>query len=122
LPGASRPILLCSDSSELPLIRVKLVKLQEQEQVLLVTMHHIISDGWSMGVFIRELSTLYEAYSNDRPSPLTELPIQYADFAYWQRELLEEVIDKQLSYWKKQLAGITRLQLPTDHPRPPVQT
>src|SRR6185503_3342864 len=65
---------------------------------------------------------LYEAYSNGKPSPLSELAIQYADFAYWQREWLEEVIDKQLSYWKKQLAGVSRLQLPIDHSRPAIQT
>src|SRR5262249_54053491 len=110
------------DLREVPLIRVKLLKLGELDQVLLATMHHIISDGWSMGVFIKELAALYEAYSNHRSSPLEELSIQYADFAYWQREWLGEVIDRQLSYWKKQLAGISKLQLPIDHPRPAVQT
>ena len=87
-------------------------------------MHHIVSDGWSMGVLYRELSVLYEAYANGRPSPLPELPIQYADYAVWQRQWLQgEVLERQLSYWKKQLAGIPAvLNLPTDRPRPAVQS
>jgi hypothetical protein len=87
-------------------------------------MHHIVSDGWSMGVLYRELSILYRAFLNGQPSPLAALPIQYADFAVWQRECLEaEVLDKQLSYWKKQLEGIPAvLNLPADRPRPLVQS
>ncbi len=106
-----------------PLFRAGLLRLGEEEHVLLLTMHHIVSDGWSMGVFRRELETLYEAFSRGEPSPLAELPIQYADFAVWQRRWLQgEVLDRQLSYWKQRLAGVGALELPTDHPRPPVQT
>src|SRR3712207_2447474 len=86
-------------------------------------MHHIVSDGWSMGVFLRELGALYGAFSSGSPSPLPELPIQYADYALWQRQWLQgEVIDEQLTYWKEQLAELPALELPTDHPRPAVQT
>ena len=86
-------------------------------------MHHIISDGWSMGILYRELSVLYEAFSKGKPSPLPELPIQYADFAVWQREWLQgKNLEEQLTFWKEQLRDITTLELPTDHPRPPVQT
>ncbi|MEN9568431.1 MAG: hypothetical protein RLZZ69_3627, partial [Cyanobacteriota bacterium] len=94
------------------------------EYVALLTMHHIVSDAWSMSVFVRELSTLYEAFSTDQPSPLPELPIQYPDFAAWQRQWLQgEVLETQLSYWRKQLGdSLPVLQLPTDRPRPKVQT
>ena len=87
-------------------------------------MHHIASDGWSMGVLVEELATLYDAFINDRPSPLPDLPIQYADYAQWQRDWLQgEVLEQQLNYWKKQLADAPELlALPTDHPRPAVQT
>jgi amino acid adenylation domain-containing protein len=87
-------------------------------------MHHIICDGWSLGVFLRELKTLYEAYLEGNPSPLPELPIQFADFVLWQREWLQgEVLTAQLTYWKNQLAdAVAVLQLPTDHPRPAAQT
>ena len=92
--------------------------------MLLLSMHHIVSDGWSMGVLFRELSALYEAYREGRESPLPELPVQYADYAVWQREQLAgEVLDRQLAYWRERLAGAPELlELPTDHPRPPVQT
>jgi acyl carrier protein len=84
-----------------PLLRTTLVRLSEQKHVLLLTMHHIVSDGWSMGVLVHELSTLYTAFAMDEPSPLPELPIQYADFAVWQRQWLQgEVLDAQLSYWR----------------------
>ena len=106
-----------------PLLRSKLVRLSVDDHVLLVTMHHIVSDGWSMDVFFRELSILYEAYSEGKPSPLAELPIQYADYAAWQRDRLKgEILDTQLSYWKKQLENLPTLQLPTDWPRPAVQS
>src|SRR5215217_18556 len=107
-----------------PLLRAKLLRLGENEHVLLLTMHHIVSDGWSMGVFVRELAALYEAYMAGRPSPLQELPIQYTDFAAWQRDWLQnEKLEEQLSYWKAQLADAPPLlELPTDRPRPPVQT
>jgi aspartate racemase len=106
-----------------PLFRTKLLRLGEEEHVLLVGMHHIVSDGWSMGVFWRELRALYNAFCVGKPSPLAELPIQYADYAIWQRGWLQgEVLDKQLGYWKRQLADVAALELPTDRPRPPVQT
>ena len=107
-----------------PLLRTTLVKVSEAEHVLLWTMHHIISDGWSMGVLIREVAALYEAFVRGAASPLEELPVQYADYAVWQREALnEEVIEGQLAYWRKQLGGeLTVLELPTDHVRPAVQT
>ncbi len=112
------------DLSCWPLLRVRALRLGEEEYVLLCAMHHIICDGWSIGVFIRELAGLYEAYAQGQESSLPELPIQYADYAQWQQEWLqEEVLDQQLSYWKEQLAGAaTVLELPTDRPRPTRQT
>jgi amino acid adenylation domain-containing protein len=107
-----------------PLLRSHLVALSGEEQVILLTMHHIVSDGWSQGVLVQELASLYEAFSQGRPSPLPELPIQYADFACWQRQWLAgEVLDAEIAYWKERLAGAPpRLELPTDRPRPAVQT
>ncbi|EGK86184.1 amino acid adenylation domain protein [Microcoleus vaginatus FGP-2] len=107
-----------------PLFRVQLLRLEEAEYMLLVTMHHIVYDGWSYDIFLRELAALYDAFSSGKPSPLSELPIQYADFAHWQREWLQvEVLESQRDYWKQQLSGnLPILQLPTDYPRPPVQT
>jgi amino acid adenylation domain-containing protein len=112
------------DLSAGPLVRARLLKLSDEEHVLLLTMHHIISDGWSVGILMRELSALYESFRAGRPSPLAELPVQYADFAHWQRRWLEgEVLEAQLTYWRKELAGdLPLLQLPTDRPRPAVQT
>src|SRR5215212_5895560 len=106
-----------------PLFRARLVRLDPEEHVLVVTMHHVVSDGWSLGVFWRELGALYRAFCRGEPSPLEELPVQYADYALWQRQWLEgEVLEGQLGYWKDQLADIGALELPTDHPRPRVQT
>jgi FkbH-like protein len=107
-----------------PLLRVQLLRLAPEDHALLLTMHHIISDGWSVGVLVKEVKALYNAFTEGRPSPLPELPIQYADFAVWQREWLQgEVLEAQVSYWKEQLANAPALMpLPTDHPRPPVQT
>ncbi|MDY6950341.1 MAG: amino acid adenylation domain-containing protein [Thermodesulfobacteriota bacterium] len=107
-----------------PLLRATLLRISEQEWVLLLTMHHIAGDEWSMEVLFRELAALYKAFSMGRPSPLKALPIQYADFAVWQRERLEaEELDGQLSYWKEKLAGApTALNLPADYPRPAMQT
>ncbi|MUL37905.1 non-ribosomal peptide synthetase [Gloeocapsopsis dulcis] len=104
------------------LVRTTLLRLSPEEHVLLVIMHHIITDGWSCGVFLRELSTLYAAFSQSQPSPLPELPIQYADFTIWQRDRIQgEFLKNQLNYWKKQLNGeLPVLQLPTDRPRPAV--
>ncbi|HST59897.1 MAG TPA: amino acid adenylation domain-containing protein, partial [Longimicrobium sp.] len=106
-----------------PLFRAALLRLGEEDHVLLLSMHHVVSDGWSLGVLFRELSALYEAYRDGRESPLPELAVQYADYAVWQREQLEgEVLDRQLAYWREQLSGAPELlELPTDHPRPPVQ-
>jgi amino acid adenylation domain-containing protein len=106
-----------------PLIRLRLLKLGDEEHIALMTMHHIISDGWSIGILIREFASLYEAFTEGRSSPLPELPIQYSDFAVWQQEWLQgEALKTQLAYWKRQLAGLPILKLPTDRPRPPVQT
>ncbi|MBD2148400.1 condensation domain-containing protein, partial [Sphaerospermopsis sp. FACHB-1194] len=106
------------------LIRVTLLQQEPESHLLLITMHHIIIDGWSMGIFFKELEALYSAFIQGKPSPLTELTIQYADFALWQRKwLTKEVEDKQLEYWKQQLADAPPLlELPTDYPRPPEQT
>ncbi|MCV3216971.1 amino acid adenylation domain-containing protein [Plectonema radiosum NIES-515] len=104
------------------LLRVALLQLAETAHVLMLTMHHIISDGWSLGVLIEELSVLYNAFIKVQPSPLPPLPIQYVDFAHWQRNQ-RTMLDNQLVYWKKQLTGAPPLlQLPTDHPRLPVQS
>jgi condensation domain-containing protein len=107
-----------------PLLRVKLLRLGELQHVLVLTMHHIINDAWSTGVLFQELGPLYNAFSAGKPSPLPELPIQYADFAYWQRQWLQgDLLENELSYWKKQLGGsLPLLELPTDHPRPAVQS
>ncbi|HEU0054821.1 MAG TPA: amino acid adenylation domain-containing protein, partial [Longimicrobium sp.] len=117
---AARPFDLAAG----PLFRAALLRLGAEDHVLLLSMHHIVSDGWSMGVLFRELSALYEAYREGGESPLPELPLQYADYAVWQREQLEgKVLDLQLAYWRERLAGAPELlELPTDHPRPAVQT
>ncbi|MEM9148993.1 MAG: amino acid adenylation domain-containing protein [Cyanobacteria bacterium P01_F01_bin.3] len=106
-----------------PLLRVKLVQIDATERVLSVVMHHIISDGWSIGIFIRELATLYRNYRLGTPYSLPPLPIQYADYSQWQRQWLQgEVLEKQLHYWQKTLSGApAQLKLPTDFPRPSVQ-
>ncbi|MGW2443543.1 amino acid adenylation domain-containing protein [Streptomyces sp. NPDC001675] len=107
-----------------PLIRVRLLRRSETEHHLLVTTHHSVSDGWSVGVFFRDLVALYEAFAAGRPDPLEPLPVQYADYAHWQRERLAgDLHDRQTDYWKRQLAGIDpRLTLPTDRERPRVKT
>lgn len=112
------------DISEGPLLRATLLKFSQSEHVLITTLHHIVTDWWSFNLLWRELSLLYKDFSEGRPSPLAELPVQYADFALWQREWLrDEVLASRFSYWKKQLAGAKFvLELPTDRPRPPVQT
>src|SRR6185369_5352211 len=110
--------------SEGPLFRVRLLKLGSEEHVLLLTLHHIIGDGWSMGVLYKELSALYTSYASGAESPLAELPVQYADYAVWQRERLnEELLEEQVQYWREQLRGAPAvLELPTDRPRPIVPT
>ncbi|HEX8353070.1 MAG TPA: amino acid adenylation domain-containing protein, partial [Pyrinomonadaceae bacterium] len=107
-----------------PLLRCTLLRLRDDEHALLVTMHHVVSDGWSMGVLVKEVAALYAAYVEGEESPLAELPVQYADFAAWQREWLRgPVLEEQLSYWRGQLAAPRPvLELPTDRPRTSVQT
>ncbi len=102
-----------------PLARVRLLRLGEADHVLLFCMHHIIGDVWSMNVLVSEWAKLYDAFSMDQPSPLEPLPFQYADYSVWQREWLQgDVLEKQLDYWRKQLADApTVLSLPTDKPR-----
>ncbi len=107
------------DLSKGPLFRTTLLQLSETEHVLLVTMHHIVSDGWSVGVMVRELSALYEAYREGKESPLPELQLQYGDYAVWQREQ-EHAGAEHMSYWREQLADVSVLELPTDRPRPAV--
>jgi alpha-ketoglutarate-dependent taurine dioxygenase len=107
--------------SEGPMMRVKLIRLREEEHVVCVTMHHIVTDGWSMGVFVREMGELYEAYESGRKEELEELKIQYGDYAVWQREWLQgEVLEEQMRYWKKQLKGVKRVELVRDRERPKV--
>ncbi len=107
-----------------PLLRATLLRLEAEDHVLLLVMHHIVADGWSLSILFGELGNLYEAYCAGRPSPLPELAIQYADFSAWQHEWLQgEVLDQQLGYWKQQLHGAPELlQLPTDYPRPLLRT
>ncbi|BAY65333.1 amino acid adenylation domain-containing protein [Calothrix brevissima NIES-22] len=106
------------------LLRVKLLRLSEQEHILLLTMHHIASDAWSTDILLREFVILYQAFCEAQPAPLAELPIQYVDFAAWQRQWLQgERLESQISYWRQQLEGVPELlELPTDFPRPPVQS
>ncbi|MDY6802251.1 MAG: amino acid adenylation domain-containing protein [Cyanobacteriota bacterium] len=117
---AQKPFDLATD----PLLRVTLLRRSPSSHYLLLTLHHIISDGWSMGVLINELSQLYGAFLSKAPSPLAELPFQYADFAVWQRQWLSgETLETQLSYWKETLSGAPELlELPTDRSRPPLQS
>src|SRR4029077_20836760 len=104
-------------------LRTMLLRLDEQEHVLLIMLHHIVSDGWALGVLVRQLTSLSTAFAQSRPSPLPELPVQYADFARWQRDWLQgDLLEQELSYWRQQLAGCSVLALPTDRPRPAVQT
>ncbi|WP_416671502.1 non-ribosomal peptide synthetase [Egbenema bharatensis] len=112
------------DLTQVPLVRLTLLRLNEEEHVALFTMHHIVSDGWSIGILIRELTALYEAFLRGEPSPLAPLTIQYADFAVWQRQWLQgETLEKQLAYWKRQIGeNPPVLQLLSDRPRPRVQT
>jgi amino acid adenylation domain-containing protein len=117
---ANRPF----DLERGPLFRAALVRLAPDEHVLLTCVHHAVADGWSSGVLWRDLSALYDAFSCGEPSPLEPLPVQYADYAAWQREWLRgETLDRQLAWWRERLAGAPpRLELPLDRPRPPVQT
>ncbi|KAB8317793.1 amino acid adenylation domain-containing protein [Tolypothrix campylonemoides VB511288] len=117
---AQRPFNLTSDL----MLRGSLLVLSPQKHILLLVMHHIAADRWSMSILFEQMTTLYEAFLNAKPNPLPEQPIQYADFAVWQRQWLSgEVLEKQLKYWKQQLVGANPvLELPADRPRPVVQT
>ncbi|MGB5963236.1 MAG: amino acid adenylation domain-containing protein [Coleofasciculaceae cyanobacterium] len=122
---AQRPFNLATG----PLLRITLLRLQKNEHILLLNLHHIVSDGWSIGVLIRELAALYEAISTASPLALPTLPIQYADFAHWQRQWLQQAgkdgctpLQTQLTYWRQQLDGISFLNLPTDRIRSANQT
>ena len=117
---AQRPF----DLARGPLLRTTLFRLGEQDHIVLLTMHHIVADIWSIGVLVREMAVLYGAFSRGNPSRLPGLPIQYADFAIWQRNWLQgEVLEEHVSYWKKQLGGsLPILELPLDHPRPAIVT
>ncbi|HST58816.1 MAG TPA: amino acid adenylation domain-containing protein [Longimicrobium sp.] len=116
---AARPFDLAAG----PLFRAVLLRIGDADHVLLVTMHHAVSDGWSMNVLVREISALYAAYRDGGESPLPDLPVQYADYAVWQRaQLSGDALDRQLAYWRERLAGAPELlELPIDHPRPAVQ-
>ncbi|MBW4666580.1 MAG: amino acid adenylation domain-containing protein [Cyanomargarita calcarea GSE-NOS-MK-12-04C] len=118
--AAQQPFDISSDH----LLRVKLLRLGEQEHIILLTIHHIVSDGWSIGILVEELAALYQAFCDGESSPLPPLPIQYGDFAAWQRQWLQgQVLETQISYWLKQLENApTVLELPTDYRRPPIQT
>ncbi len=117
--AASRPF----DLARGPMLRSALLRLEPEEHASLLAMHHITSDGWSMGVLVRELVALYGAFTQGLPSPLPELPVQYADYARWQRDWLQgEVLDREIGFWRETLAGAPVLDLPTDRPRPPVQS
>jgi len=112
------------DLEQGPVLRAQLLRLGAEDHVVSVTMHHIVSDGWSLGVLTREVTALYPALAEGRCSPLPELPVQYADFAVWQRSWLSgETLRAETSYWRERLAGIPPLlNLPLDRPRPPLQT
>ena len=99
------------------------MRLAQDDHVLLLNQHHIVTDGWSVRILVDELAELYGAQRRNTAATLAELPIQYPDFAVWQRERLSDVVLQQpLDYWKRQLAGIEPLELPTDRPRPPVRS
>lgn len=117
LQEAQRPF----DLSTGPLLRAGLLRLADEEHILLLTMHHIVSDGWSCTILVREFSALYEAFLQGRSADLPDLPLQYADFAVWQNNWLRgEVLEEQLAYWRGQLDSLTTLELPADFPRPAV--
>ncbi|MFP2934905.1 condensation domain-containing protein, partial [Pyxidicoccus sp. 3LG] len=112
------------DLSRGPLFRASLLRLAPDDHVLLLNTHHIVSDGWSLGVLVRELASMYEAFSSGQTPVLSPLPVQYADYAVWQRNWLRgEVLEAQVGYWKQQLGDAPQaLELPIDRPRPAVQT
>jgi amino acid adenylation domain-containing protein len=128
LPEAERAawseVQLPFDLQRGPVLRTHVIRLAPDDHVTVLSRHHIVSDGWSMELFSWEMVALYQAFHEDRPSPLAPLPIQYADFAHWQREWLRgDALEPQLAYWRQRLAGAPPLfELPTDRPRPPIQT
>lgn len=120
---AEREAVQPFDLSVGPLLRVSVICLGPEDHFILFTMHHIISDGWSMGVLVREVISLYEAFVTGQPSPLTPLAIQYVDYAVWQKERMKgEAFERQVEYWKKALAGVGALEFPLDHPRASMQS
>jgi hypothetical protein len=130
LPGADREVLVQQLATEegrvpfkitrTPLLRTLLFKISKSEHLFLLVIHHIVSDGWSLGIFIKEMAASYEAMIEGRANKVEDLPIQYADYAAWQREWMQgEYLNRQLDYWKQQLSGgSTVLELPTDYQRP----
>ncbi|BAT56840.1 condensation domain-containing protein (plasmid) [Nostoc sp. NIES-3756] len=112
------------DLAQIPLFRVKILQLNSQEFVLVLVMHHIITDAWSIEILLKELITFYQAFSHQQPENLPTLPIQYADFAVWQRNYLTgKVLENHLDYWRKQIGkNLPELKLPTDYPRPEIPT
>ena len=112
------------DLEQEPLLRIKLLRLSDAEHLLIITIHHLVCDDWSVGVFLQELTKLYAAFCHGQPSPLPDLPIQYADFAHWQQQWVSHpAFESDLNYWKQQLGNSTLLlQLPSDRPRLPVRT
>ena len=120
LEEARRPF----DLSRLPLIRALLLRLADEDHLLVLNLHHIVSDGWSTGVLVGEMGELYAAFATGREPRLPQLPVQYADFARWQRQWLQgEILDEQLGWWRQRLEGAPAvLELPADRPRPPVQS
>ena len=114
---ATTPFDLASD----PLARIVLLRRDREDHTLLLTIHHIVSDGWSIGIFLHEMSRLYRAFDQDEPHLLSEPELQYADYARWQRTITDEKLERDLSYWKNVLQGAPALlNLPTDKPRPAV--
>src|SRR6185369_10663800 len=107
-----------------PLLRGVLLRLAETDHILALTMHHIVSDGWSMGILVREITALYAALFESRSDLLPDLPVQYADFAVWQGSWLRvELLEREISFWRRQLADLPPLlELPTDRPRPAVRS
>jgi len=116
---AERPF----DLSRTPLIRALLMRVAEGEHILLLVVHHIAADGWTMGVLMNDWAALYDGIVSGRPAELPDLPLQYADYAFWERGRLQgELLEAEIAYWRERLAGLPPLSLPLDHPRPPLQT
>ena len=107
-----------------PLLRFRLVRLSDLDHRLFVILHHFVFDGWSIyQVFLRELITLYQSFATGRQPPLPELPVQYADYAYWQRQTAQaRLFSDQIAYWRQQLHDLPVLELPGDRPRPAVES